>query len=104
MNYPSFFFFFMESLIAFTLSRVWRWTAAPGGPGGLSPLLGPVPAPIISRCMRAVHQDRSVLASFLVCNNDSMHAARDCLWYMVHADLGSFGANQTPFLESGDRF
>jgi len=37
--------FFKESLIAFILSRIWRWTAAPGIPGGLSLPHGPVPAP-----------------------------------------------------------
>jgi len=40
-----FFFFFKESLIAFILSRIWRWTAAPGVPGGFSLPLRPVPAP-----------------------------------------------------------
>ena len=40
-----FFFFFKESLIAFILYRIWRWTAAPGIPGGLSLSRGPVPAP-----------------------------------------------------------
>jgi len=30
------FFFFKESLIAFILCRIWRWTAAPGRPGGFS--------------------------------------------------------------------
>ena len=29
-NYGSFFLFLKESLIAFILSRIWRWTAAPG--------------------------------------------------------------------------
>jgi len=37
-------FFFKESLIAFILYRIWRWTAVPGGPGGLSLPRGPVPA------------------------------------------------------------
>jgi len=37
--------FFQESLIAFILSRIWRWTAASGMPDGLSLLHGPVPAP-----------------------------------------------------------
>ena len=42
---PPPFFFFKQSLIAFILSRIWRWTAASGDPGGLSlPLGGPVPA------------------------------------------------------------
>ena len=44
--YPSpFFFFFKKSLIAFTLYRIWRWTAASGEPDGLSLPHGPVPAP-----------------------------------------------------------
>jgi len=38
------FFFFKESLIALILYRIWRWTAAPGGPGGFPPPHGPVPA------------------------------------------------------------
>ena len=41
------FFFFKESLIAFILCRIWRWTAAPGKPVGLSLPHGPVPAPPI---------------------------------------------------------
>jgi len=38
LKYLAWYFFFEggESLIAFTLSRVWRWTTAPGRPGGLS--------------------------------------------------------------------
>jgi len=38
------FFIFKESLIAFILTRIWRWTAASSVPVGLSQLLGPVPA------------------------------------------------------------
>jgi len=34
------FFFFKQSLIAYILSRTWRWTAATGFPVGLSPLPG----------------------------------------------------------------
>ena len=40
-----FIFLFKESLIVFILYRIWRWTAAPGRPGGLSLPHGPVPAP-----------------------------------------------------------
>ena len=39
------FYLFKESLIAFILYRIWRWTAAPGRTGGLSLPHGPVPAP-----------------------------------------------------------
>jgi len=46
--------FFKESLIAFILTRIWRWTAATGVPVGLSQLLGPVPAlPTIYIYMRS---------------------------------------------------
>jgi len=32
-NSDTFLFYFKESLTAFILSRIWRWTAAPGGTG-----------------------------------------------------------------------
>ena len=47
-----FFFYFKESLIAFIPYRIWRWTAAPGVPGGLSLPHGSVPAlPSIYKCL-----------------------------------------------------
>jgi len=43
-------YIFKESLIAFSLSRLWRWTAAPRLPRCLSPLLGPVSALLSINC------------------------------------------------------
>jgi len=50
-----------DSLIAFTLARVWRWTAAPGRPGGLSPPHGPVPALLnpFTRCFYIMNLNTS---------------------------------------------
>jgi len=53
------FFFFQDSLIASILYRIWRWTAAPGRPGGLSLLHGPVPAPLTIY----IHMIKSATAS-----------------------------------------
>jgi len=60
----SFFFFFKQSLIAFILSRIWRWTAATGFPVGFSPLPGQSLPPPLSTYLH--YEPRHCLAPIFI--------------------------------------